>query len=349
MNKRNRSASDRPAALALIAVIIIFLAVVGRGWQGLFAAYGLTASIIVGLLIAIIGAVLAYAIGAERAFQNSFNTTALAYFFFLFNISALGTVNAAFVTFQAGNIFREEIERASEATIKLRDIGQEILSSPEYTEYEKEVDKRWRDLKREIENPLKCGQGEEAVRRANELQAILPSFRLLAAGSQCSNIPLLVESYEKQVSDLLVKSPKYTKEKDKIEFGKRLTAETEKMLADLKVASKSLNSSINMQEIKGRLFDNSEKYTLLRQELITKSKNKVDGIPGKIDVSTVSALGDIGQVLPFIIGRMSEPSTYVYLTVAVFLDLAVVAAFLRILRPSATSQQKKMANRIRQI
>ncbi len=349
MNSRSTTSNDRPAALALIAIVIIFIAVVGRGWQGLFSSYGLTTSIILGLIISVLGAILAYAIGAERAFQTNINTTAIAYFFFLFNISALGTVNAAFVTFQAGNIFREEIERASDAVIKLKDIDRKLLVSQDYVEYSQAIDARWKNLKAEIENPQRCGQGEEAIRRGSELQSLLPNFRMLSAGGQCNNIPRLVEAYEKQVADLIKSSPKHLKEKEKIDLQQKLTDETSKMLVDLAATSKSVNTRVTIQDIKDRLFENAEKYNILRQELSAVSKQKFENIPVRIDVSAVSALGDIGQVVPFVVSRISEPSTYIYLAIAASLDLAVIAAFMRIIRSGSTTHQRRQIKKIRQL
>lgn len=341
MNARNRSNSDRPAALALIGIVILFLAILGRGWQGLFANYGLSISIFLGLLVGLIATALAYAIGSERVHQPHAKAAALAYFFFLINISALGTVNAAFVTFQAGNVFREEIDRATSATIKLRDAGKALLTSADYTRFYLLVDERWKSLKAEIENPQRCGQGAEAARRANELQEILPSFRMLSGGGQCTNIPRVLIAYEKQVSDLVKNSPQYSKEKEKIEYRDKLVTDTTGMLERLVATGRAINGRANIQEVKTQLFDNAEQYVQLRQELDTKVKQSTDGIPLKIDTSAVSALGDIGQIVPFILTRIAEPSTYFYLIVALLLDLAVIAAFARVLRTGVDPRQRR--------
>jgi hypothetical protein len=349
VNTRHRNQSDRPAAVALIGIGIIFLAILGRGWQGLFANYGLSVSTFLGLLIGFIAIALAYAIGSERVHQPHAKAAALAYFFFLINISALGTINAAFVTFQAGNVFREEIDRATSATIKLRDVGKTLLTSADYIKFYQLVDERWKSLKAEIENPQRCGQGVEAARRASELQEILPSFRMLSGGGQCTNIPRVLSAYEKQVSDLVKNSPFYSREKEKIEYREKLVSDTTAMLERLVATGRSVNGRLNIQDVKMQLFDNAEQYIQLRQELETKVKHPTDGIPLKIDTSAVSALGDIGQIVPFILTRIAEPSTYFYLIIALLLDLAVIAAFARVLRSGVDPRQQRASVSLRQL
>ena len=349
MSAHRKNASDRPAAIALIGIVVLFLTILSRGWQGLFAGYGFSTSIFLGLVVGLIATVLAYAIGAERVHQPHAKAAALAYFFFLVNISALGTINAAFVTFQAGNVFREEIDRATGAVIKLRDNGKSLLATPAYTDFSQTVDERWKNLRAEIENPQRCGQGTEAMRRATELQAVLPNFRMLSGGGQCHNLQQLLAAYEKQVSDLRTTSPQYSKVKETIEFRGRLTSETGHMLEMLAVTTKMVNSKSSVQEVKSRLFDNAEKYSELRQEIDTKLGLSPDSIPQRIDTSAVSALGDIGQIVPFILTRITEPSTYVYLIIALLLDIAVIAAFARVLRTELDPRQKLAAASLRQL
>lgn len=349
MNIRKNNVNDRPAALALIGILILFLAILGRGWQGLFSPYGLSVSIFLGILVGLIATALAYAIGAERVQQPQSNVTAAAYFFILFNISALGTINAMFITFQAGNVFREEIDKASISVIKLKDLGKLALSSPEYERYELSVHERWKNLRAEIENPQRCGQGAEAARRATELQGVLPSFRVLSGSGQCNNIQPLLAAYEKQVDDLLKNSNQYSQDREKIEFRNKLSIETTQMLNDLAATQKLLGSRDYIQEVKGRLFDNAEQYARLRQELDTKTRMQSSSIPMKIDTTAVSALGDIGQILPFLLTRIAEPSTYFYLAIALMLDVSVIAAFARVLRTGPDSRQRRAATAPRQL
>jgi len=123
MNRRAvAQRGDKAAFLALIGIGIIFMTIVGRGWQTLLSAQGLYISVTVGIIIASIATALAYAIAAERVYHPTSVATAVAYFFVLVNLSALGTVNAMFVMFQSGNIFREQIDSSTKSVILLRDV-----------------------------------------------------------------------------------------------------------------------------------------------------------------------------------------------------------------------------------
>jgi hypothetical protein len=344
MPAQRRTINNRPAALALLGIVVLFIAIVGKGWQGLFSTQAFGLSVFVGFVVAVIATVLAYAIANERVTHTSWNSAALAYFFFLFNISALGTVNAMFATFQSANILRSEIESATTSAVKLRDLGLAQLATPASEQLTSEVATRWKNLRAEIENPLRCGQGQEAARRAAELQQVLPTFRMLAGAVQCKNNHELIVAYEKQIAELVATSPEVIKDKPRLEFKAHLITETQQLLEGLRETQKQLNGRFFLNDIKGRIFDVAESYSKLRQELDTRSSKTIEAIPPKIDTTAVSALGDIGQVLPFIMSRLSDVSTYVYLAIALILDMAVIVSFQRVLQSGPDSRTRLAAS-----
>lgn len=332
MARKEAERGDLAATLALGGILVIFAFVVGRGWHTLVNNYGAAVSLPVGAMMALIAIFLCYAIATERVYHPKSKRTQLAYFFVLFNISALGAINAMFLMFQSSNVFREEIERSNQAIVAIRDIGAQAISTSEYDRYRSEVSERWRNLRAEIENPQLCGQGPMAARRIAELQAVLPSFRPLAAGGKCDRIPELISSYEKQVADLEKVSPQYQAVRKKIDLKSRVRSESDALLEDVSEIRKGLNGLLTVNTVKARLFDVSERYSLLRQELASTGVTGIDKVPVTIDMRAVSALGDIGQVVPFIISRLSDLSTYIYLLIAIVLDVTVIAAFSRVLR-----------------
>lgn len=346
MSRRSQSAAgEKPALLALIAVAVIFLVVVGRGWQTLFWSQGLLASTLLGGLVAIIALTLAYAIGSERVHKSGVRGIALAYFFFLFNISALGTINAMFVMFQSSNVFRDEVQRSLEAVVALRDSAVKVLDTSDYDKFRISINEKWRNLRAELENPALCGQGPVAAARIAELQAVLPSFRLLAGSGRCERIPALVAAYEKQVDQLEKESPTYLAVKPRLALKSRMLGEASAMVEDLNKVAKDLTGAFAIPDIKARLFDVSEHYSVLRQEVASLKHPDIERLPLKIDMRAVSALGDIGQVLPFIVSRMSEVSTYIYLVLALVVDLAVIVAFTRVIMVG-TSDKLRRSNLI---
>lgn len=237
-----------------------------------------------------------------------------------------------FLMFQSTNVFREELEQSNQAIVSIRDIGAPAISTAEYDRFRADVADRWRNLRAEIENPLLCGQGPVAAQRISELRAVLPNFRSLAGSGKCNQTPVLIAAYEKQVADLEKESLQFQMAKKKIELREKIRIESALLLDDTNEIRKGLGGLFSINTIKTRMFDVAERYGLLRQELASAGVTGIDKVPAKIDMRSVSALGDIGQLVPFIISRLSDISTYLYMVIAVVLDLAVISAFSRVLR-----------------
>jgi hypothetical protein len=349
MRKKYAGKGDQAALLALIGMLVVFAFIVGRGWQTLVSSYGAVVSLPIGVGMAVIAILLAYAVGSERTHHPRSKGPALAYFFFLFNISALGAVNAMFVMFQSTNVFREEVERSNEVIVSLRDIGAPAISTADYDRFRADISERWRNLRAELDNPQLCGQGATAALRITELQVVLPSFRPLAGGGRCDKVPALIAAYEKQITDLEKETPVYLAAKKKLELKKKIQVEAQSLLDEVNEIRKGLNGTFSMHTVKTKFFDVAERYGLVRQELAAAGVTGVDKVPMRIDVKSISALGDIGQVIPFIISRLGETSTYVYLFIALVLDLAVIAAFARVLRVGPPREDQERASTLRRV
>jgi hypothetical protein len=351
IHKRNGSPMNRQAITQKgdIGIVTIFVFIVGRGWQTLLSTQGLYISIAVGALVGTIATLLAYAIASERTYHPNSRAVWLAYFFVLFNLSALGTINAMFVMFQSSNIFREQIESTGAAVVSLRDVGAASIETSDFDSFNSNVMDKWRNLKAELDNPVLCGQGPVASNRIQELQSLLPNFRALAGGGRCDKVAQLIASYQKQIDSLMKESPIYLASKTRVDLKKRVIAESRGLLDELNVIGKSLNSDFRLSSVKGQIFDIAERYSVIRQEIGITGATSPEKIPLKIDVRSVSALGDIGQVLPFIVSRLTDVSTYVYLVIALVLDIAVILAFTRTLREGPTRGQREMVGKPRKV
>lgn len=338
--KRN---NDRPALIALIGILIIFVAIVGRGWHGLFNPFGLPIAILVGLVVALIASSLAYAIAIEHVQNPQAKSTAAAYFFVLFNISALGTVNAMFLTFQGTNVLREESQRAESTIAKFKGIAANEFKPRllGYDEFKSLVENKKDKLIQEILDPLNCGQGVLANRYAQELQILLPNFRLSGAKANCQNASVVAGEYEKSIPALLKNSTQYLKVKEDADLRTEFTSVLSQIDARSAKIQKMLISNEPALSIKAELFENADEYLKLRSQFKGGRFPNENSWPERIDTSAVSALGDIGQVIPFILSRLGEISTYIYLLIALVLDVTVIAAFVRVVRvgPSPTHQR----------
>lgn len=341
--------TDRPAALALIGISALAFGILGYGWHAFFSSLGIFLSSLLGLIIAAIALALAYAIATERVQQPHSRTTAAAYFFVLFNISALGTTNAMFVMFQSTNIFREQYEQAKSAVAQLHEASAKALGTPEYERFEAQVMASWASLRAEIENPVLCGQGPVAQQRAAELRALLPDFRPLATVGGCAGNQSLIAAYDKQIKELITRSPQYTQSRELIALRGRLAVATDELAARLRESEQQLSGTYSIPDVKAFLYAVASDYSQLRQMLNARVKVPASEAPLAIDTSTVSALGDIGQILPFLFSRLSDPSTYVYVFIALVLDLTLIAAFARVMRSGSDPRQRLVASAPRQV
>lgn len=338
---------DIPALLALFGIALLFLFIVTRGWQNLLSNYGNYVSIIAAFFIAFVAVVLSWAIASERVINPLKRSTALAYFFILFNISALGTVNAMLVMFQSNNVFREEIDKAADAIVGLRDYGKRSIDIKSYEEYKSAINDKWRNLKSELENPAMCGQGPVANARIVELQQYLPNFRILAGSGRCEKVPALIIAYDRQIEQLTSESKIFLDNKIKLELIDKIDFQSASMLNLIGDIRKDLNSTYSVAQIKAQFYKISEDYSLLRQEIFTSGIVDNEKIQRRIDISSFSAMGDIGQILPFIAKRLDDVSTYIYLLIALILDVTLISAFVRVISTGPSANQRQSAQTLR--
>lgn len=336
---RNKNTGDRPALFALISLIVVFFAVVGFGWHKMFSNWssGFFAWVL-GFVLASVAISLAYATASERVRFPHALKVASAYFFVLFLISALGTINTMFLTFEGITIVREEIDSAREALNRLKDKAPELLQTRDYENYENNVKERWGALKTEIENPQLCGQGPVAAQRIVELQEVLTAFRPLSSAG-CEKIPSMIFAYEKQINLLKNSSQQYQAAAPTIALRTKIITSTENNLKELEYVRKNLKVVGDIDKAKEALFNAAEVYDTNKTSLDTALRKKTD-LPDKISTSSLDALGNIGQVVQFIFSRLNKASTYFYVGTALFLDIVLVLAFARILKTGTEAWEK---------
>ncbi len=183
MLNRNNERGDKASFFALIAAVIIFSFVVGRGWKTLFSTYGITVSWIAAIVVVFIALSLCWGVGSERYYRPNNKGASIAYFFFLFTISALGTINAMFLLFQGSNVIRSEVNNALLNVVKLGSEGAEKIDTRQYERYSNRLNILMSDLEQEIRSPVNCGQGPKAKQILKEIQEQVPGFQPLNLGA----------------------------------------------------------------------------------------------------------------------------------------------------------------------
>jgi len=198
----------------------------------------------------------------------------------------------------------------------------------------------WSNLRAELENPALCGQGSFALKRAGEVKSVLPKFELLAWSGKCEDVPNMVLSYRKQIDSLIANSDEYAEEQGTIRFRDAFQLSTKSMKESLKELAENSSTKPDIQASKANFFKIAREHSDLGNELLSQIQpTKVD-MP-KIDVSTISALGEIGQIIPFLMSRWYDISTYVYIVFAILIDIVVIAAFMAAMRRSDISIYSK--------
>lgn len=324
-------ATDRPALFALVGLSLIFAAIVGYGWSRNFWSWNLpVVPYLAGLVLALVAMALAYATAAERLQCGRTNSVAAAYFFVLFLISALGTINTLFINFSGVTIMKEGIASAQEATLNLRNKAPQLLPTSDWDAFEKNVNVKLLQLNQEIKNPRLCGQGPEAAKIMRELVVLLPNFRPLAGGG-CDNSSQIVSAYERQVSGLLKSSAEYQAVSKRISIRDEVVAKSSKTLESLDSSSKSLTGVSDIGAAKKVLEEAAGQYAAAKQTLDS-GLTQPSSLPSKIDTSSAAALGNIGYVVSIVFTRWLDLTTYFYVFVALMLDVILVIAFQKVLR-----------------
>ena len=338
MNRRSNS-GDKPALIALIGISIVFAFIIGRGWKTLFSPYGAPTAWVAAILIVFIALSLCWAIASERVHHPHAKGVILAYFFFLVNLSALGTINTMFLQFQGSSVVRSEIDKAIVATTKLKSEGAALIDTKEYDEYDRRLALLTSDLRREIQNPVNCGQGPRASQIIEQIKQMVPGFQPLSLGNNCQNfndkdkVDQVIETYRKKIDEGKRLSQVYVSKKSDIIAKENIEAGASDILSRLTKIPKEINSDSDLYAARSEFEAVAQTYLGLRQEVSSRAKGRDKDIPQFLDISSITSLGNIGQVIPFVISRLNDIATYIYVFLAIVLDFAVIAAFVRVIKP----------------
>jgi hypothetical protein len=337
---RRAGTGDKPALFALIGIAIVFSFVIGRGWKTLFTPYGSVPSWLAAAVIVVVALSLCWAVASERIHHPHAKGAVLAYLFFLINLSALGTINTMFLQFQGGSVVRSEIDKAIIATTKIKVEGSSLIDTREYDEYDGKLSRLMSDLKTEIENPLNCGQGPRATDIINEIKRLVPGFQPLSLGGNCQNfsnrekVEQTINNYNKKIEEGKKLSPIYIAKRGEILAKSAIESGAAEILKKIGKIPREINGDNDLYLARSQLEEVAQSYLGIRQELAARANGRDKELAQSLDITGITSLGNIGQVIPFILSRLNDLATYVYVALAVILDFAVIAAFMRVITPA---------------
>ena len=336
-----QSKSSHIPLMAAFGVCIIFSWLVGYGWYRTFNSWtaNLYFAVCAGAILSLIAMVLGLAIAKERVNNHQNISTALSYFFILILLSALGTINTLYFNVSGARIVQDEIKGALHKINGLKTRAPILLATPAYDAWSKKVEEAENNVYEEIRNTRLCGQGPEAQKRIEELRNLLPSFKPLA-GQGCDKVEDLIGQYQSiikkqvQLSQETLIASDFLSTKNYIE---KSSAELEGNLTKL-LEKTNKASDIEMAKIELRKA----------VEEFSKMKDKVEILSGKgfdqsfiIDTKGIDSIGNPGEILSFMASRLNEFNTYVYLIIALLIDITLISAFKAVIETDPKSEKKK--------
>lgn len=175
----------------------------------------------------------------------------------------------------------------------------------------------------EINNPRNCGEGPEARRLMSELQRELPGFRPLSgSGKNCENNEAIIADYNSRIDDLIARADWNSPVLVSVSRdAKAATNQLEEMRADI-------NANYSPERIRQYVASFQKLdggYRKLRTDLATLTD--LDGVPQQLPLISADSLGNVYKIVPLFLSRVSYPSTWVYLIMAVIFDLLLVSLF----------------------
>jgi hypothetical protein len=319
--------SHKIPLLAACGIGLIFCWLVGYGWYRTFNSWigNEYIATFVGMIFAIIATILALAIAKEQADKNNRISITLSYFFILFLLSSLGTINTLYFNVSGVQISHNAVKNAIEVVGALKNRVPSLLPTPEFDTWVRKVSSAQEALSQEIDNPKLCGQGPEALKRISELQNLLPSFRTLA-GSGCDKNEQLKIQYNEIISKQIQLSENYQKAQASLEAKKyindtstQLDAKLSELLADTKSVS-------DISKVKIELRDADKEFSKMKDRIEIISGKSLDKNL-KIESDSLQSMGNVGEIFSFIGSRLNESSTFAYILIALFIDLTLILAF----------------------
>lgn len=329
------------ATLFTWLVLLLFCALVFTGWYYLFAnifqnAWGAVA---VALLITLLAAVCARQVGQYRAAAHERGEVPAwhhgwKFYIFLAVISALGTLNAAFIMFESRAILRTDIAHVRTSYSALRDDAHRQLTPPGYREKLARIDALLGNLHEEIVNPNRgayCGVGPAARAIIADLQAEIPSYRVLNGSGairpcDVQRAEQVYQSYADMarrmargdVSSIGLGGPV------KLQFLDDIDGRYQKMdtaLASVETAAAGFGGTESID--KGPLYRAKDDYNADRGTFISLGGQASAATP-VIESFQTDEVNSYASTLNLFRKRFLYPTTWFYLLIAVGLDLALI-------------------------
>jgi len=257
-------------------------------------------------------------------------------YLFLFAVSAMGTVNAAFVLWEGSSVVRQDMAEVRGAYTALDVAARQRLLLPEQESKRSRLEALLTNLEQEINNPNGgnlCGVGEAAnaiVGRIREIVPQMPVIRGTGAIRSCDPARgrKVAEAYAQSARASLEQDPDYLRFRgpEKTGFLRDLEGHVAAMRRAFEQVEGVLGdpTAFARAEVQRPLATAAADYNADYRRLAGLGAPPSGDVPARVDVSQSQELGSFAAFFDILGSRLTSLKTWVYLLVALLLDLSLV-------------------------
>lgn len=339
--RQDRQRAHRTSQIIAGLYSIVFVGTIWFGYYLLFQKDVLLA-LALATVLALTAWFLARYIGSE---PNGIRRYA-PLFAMLLLVSAVGVFNSLMLNLEGRRIFGETIDDSIDRFTLTESASTKALTQRGVAEHVNKVRDLESALVREINNPLNCGQGQEARRIIGELRTELPGFvPLSSTGIDCSKNDQVIADYRSRIGELVNSAPWNVPDLLAV---RQDASDQKNALQKLSTQSAGMFAP-GLLRISAPALQRADVVYRADREKLSRQDVDVSQIPPKLNLEEINSLGEWSQLLSLIIDRLNKISTYVYLTLAVFFDWMMVYLFglIRQNRPGARNYETSSRGALR--
>lgn len=318
-NKPEMLGIYRSMQVLLLVFSLIFFFIIAYGYFNLFARSGPFLALIAGSTMAIFAWYLARVIGTgPGGFRKNW-----VLFIPLIAISSAGVYNSFMLYLEGSQIMADAANDSIAQFGTLQKTAEATLAESGATAKINKVRTTSDALFSEIRNPVNCGQGTEAARLIQDLQAELPGFKPLSNPVRdCSKNEDVIADYRGKIADLIGRATWNNPDvQDVVASSERSRA----TLDELRSAVTTNYTPVTLQRTLNSFEGQDAVYRNLRFKL--SRYTDVKGLDAGLHISEVQSLGNAFKLPALFVERTNQPATWVYLFIAIGFDALMVYLF----------------------
>jgi hypothetical protein len=257
-------------------------------------------------------------------------------YLFLFTVSAMGTVNAAFVLWEGSSVVRQDMAEVRDAYSAVDVAARQRLLLLAQERRRSDVAGLLVSLEKEIDNPNGgnyCGVGDAANAIIARIRALVPQMPVIRGSGvirPCDRARAhqVAQAYADSAEASLGRDPDYLRfgGPEKATFLRDAAGHIAAMRSDFDRIEGLLGdpTAFARAEVQRPLATAAANYNADYRRLRGLAGDVPADVPQRVDVSQSQELGSFAAFFDILTSRLSSIKTWVYLLIALLLDIALV-------------------------